>query len=77
MTLRPEPAGWTDDAWRAGSLPPELIQAARSPKQGGTTLVLDAGGQSVIVVLGDQGGDARVMWEYIRKHLTGQTAVRM
>jgi hypothetical protein len=77
VTLRPEPTGWTDDAWLAGSLPPALIQATRQPPQGGTTLVLDAGGQDVIVVVGEQGGDARQMWAFIRQHLTGKKTARM
>jgi len=77
VTVRSESAGWADDAWLAGSLPPALIQATRQPTQGGTTLVLDAGGQDVIVVVGEQGGDARQMWAFIRQHLTGKKAVRM
>jgi hypothetical protein len=76
VTVRPDSSGWTDDVPRGG-LPSALIQAARQPPQGGTTLVLDADGQDVIVVVGEQGGDARQMWAFIRQQLTGKKAARM
>jgi hypothetical protein len=76
VTVRPDSSGWTNDAPRGG-LPSALVQAARQPRQGGTTLVLDADGQDVIVVLGEQGGDARQMWAFIRQQLTGKKAARM
>jgi hypothetical protein len=77
VPVRPDAAGWAGDAWSAGGLPPALIQAARHPPEGGTTLILDAAGQDVIVVLGEQGGDARQMWAFIREQVTGKKAVRM
>jgi hypothetical protein len=74
----PEPG-----TWRAGfsavpgGLPPALVSAARRPRDGGSTLVLDAGGQNVIVVLDSRGGDARLMWACIQKYLAGGKAIRM
>ena len=76
MTVQPDSSGWTDGVPRGG-LPSALIQATRQPPQGGTTLVLDADGQDVIVVVGEQGGDARQMWAFIRQQLTGKKAARM
>ena len=51
--------------------------AARRPREGGSTLVLDAGGQNVIVVLDSDGGEASLMWACIQKYLTGGKAIRM
>jgi hypothetical protein len=58
-------------------LPAPLWLAARRPPEGGSTLVLDAGGQNVVVVLGEQGGDARQMWAFIQQQLSGRKTVRM
>jgi len=59
------------------SLPPALRAAARRPAHGGRTLVLDAGGQNVVVVLGEEGGGASRMWAFIQQELTGRKTVRM
>ena len=61
---------------RAGSPPSALVRAVRSPHRGGSTLVLDADGQNVIVVVAD-GGDPMLMWAFIKQHLSGRKAVRM
>jgi len=58
-------------------LPSPLRLAARRPPEGGSTLVLDAGGQNVVVVLGEEGGDARQMWAFIQQQLSGRKTVRM
>jgi hypothetical protein len=60
-----------------GGPPAALVSAARSPGEGGSTLVLDAGGQNVIVVLDSDGGEAGLMWACIQKYLSGGKAVRM
>ncbi len=78
MTRPPESA-----AWQAGfgptpaGPPPALISATRRPREGGSTLVLDAGGQNVIVVLDEDGGEANLMWAFIQRCLTGRKAIRM
>ena len=58
-------------------LPSALRMAARRPPEEGSTLVLDAGGQNVVVVLGKEGGDARLMWAFIQRQLSGRKTVRM
>jgi hypothetical protein len=58
-------------------LPSELRMAAHRPPPGGAALVLDAGGQNVVVVLGEEEGDARQIWAFIQQQLTGRKTVRM
>ena len=58
-------------------LPSPLRLAARRPPEGGSTLVLEAGGQNVVVVLGEEGGDAKKMWTFILQQLSGRKTVRM
>jgi hypothetical protein len=58
-------------------LPPALRRAARRPPPGGSTLVLDAGGQLVVLVLGEDEGDARLIWAFIQQQLSGRKTVRM
>ena len=58
-------------------LPSALRMAAHRPAPGGSTLVLDAGGQNVVVVLGEDEGDARLIWTFIQQQLTGRKTVRM
>lgn len=65
--IHPEPA----------PLPAELRMAAHRPPSGGAVLVLDAGGQNVVVVLGEEEGDAGEIWAFIQQQLTGQKTVRM
>jgi hypothetical protein len=60
-----------------GGPPPALVSAARRPAEGGSTLVLDTGDQKVIVVLGEDGGEASLMWAFIQRYLTGGKAIRM
>ncbi len=59
-----------------GGPPAELLVAASRPRAGGSTLILDADGQNVIVVLAEDGGDAALMWAFIQRHLSGWKAVR-
>jgi hypothetical protein len=61
----------------ATALPTELRQAVCRPPEGGSTLVLEAAGQNVVVVLGEDGGDAVLMWAFIQHLLSGRKAVRM
>jgi hypothetical protein len=68
----------TSRYWPApGGPPPALVSAVRRPPEGGSTLVLDAGDQTVIVVLGEDGGEAGLMWAFIQKHLRGGKVIRM
>jgi hypothetical protein len=52
--------------------PSSLRSAARRPADGDRALVLDAGGENVVVVLGDDAGDAGAIWSFIRQRMTGQ-----
>jgi hypothetical protein len=68
----------TSRSWPSrGGPPAALVSAARSPGEGGSTLVLDADGQNVIVVLDSGGGEAGLMWACIQKYLSGGKAIRM
>jgi hypothetical protein len=58
-------------------MPSSLRFAARRPADGDRALVLDAGGEKVIVVLGEDAGDAGAIWGFIRQRMTGQDACRM
>jgi hypothetical protein len=49
--------------------PSALRTAARRPADGDRTLVLDAGGENVIVVLGEEAGDAGEIWTFIRQRM--------
>ena len=48
-----------------------LRTAARRPADGDRALVLDVGGENVIVVLGEDAGDAGEIWNFIRQRMTG------
>jgi len=72
-----EPAARQADVRPGADSPPlALVQAVRSPHRGSSTLVLDADGQNVIVVVAD-GGDPMLMWAFIKQHLSGRKAVRV
>jgi hypothetical protein len=58
-------------------LPSALRRAAHRPPPGGSTLVLDAGGQNVVLVLGEDEGDARLIWAFVQQQLNGRKTVRM
>jgi hypothetical protein len=58
-------------------LPSALRLAAHRPPPGGSTLVLNAGGQNVVVVLGQDEGDAKLIWAFIQQQLSGRKTVRM
>jgi hypothetical protein len=67
--LMPQPA--TDPA-----IPLALTSATRRPV-GGNTLIFDAGGEDVIVVLDTAGADARQIWDFIQRRRTGRKIGRM
>jgi hypothetical protein len=78
VTGQPEWAGGQADLGPpSGGAPPALVSAVRRPREGGSTLVLDADGQNVIVVLAEEGGEAHLMWAFIQKYLTGRKTIRM
>jgi hypothetical protein len=54
------------------AMPSSLRTAARRPSDGDRALVLDAGGENVIVVLSEDAGDAGAIWNFIRQRMTGQ-----
>jgi hypothetical protein len=65
----PQPG--VDDA-----IPLPLSAAARRPA-GGHTLIVDAGGEDVIVVLGTAGADAGQIWDFIQQRRTARKTGRM
>jgi len=69
-------AGFFPDI-RPPELPSALRMAAHRPPPGGSTLVLDAGGQNVVVVLGADESDAKLIWAFIQQQLSGRKTVRM
>jgi hypothetical protein len=58
-------------------MPSSLRTAARRPGDGDRTLVLDAGGENVIVVLGEEPGDAGEIWNFIRQRMSGRDSGQM
>ena len=54
------------------SMPSALRAAARRPGYFDRAVVLDAGGESVVVVLGEDAGDADAIWDFIRQRMAGQ-----
>jgi hypothetical protein len=76
-TERPDDLRDVSPADPEASLPPALRFAARRPDPGGSTLVLDAGGQKVVVVLSEDGGNPWLIWGFIKQQLTGKKTVRM
>jgi hypothetical protein len=53
-------------------MPSSLRTAARRPADGDRALVLDAGGENVVVVLGEEAGDASAIWSFIRQRMAGR-----
>jgi hypothetical protein len=62
-------AAYLPSAGAPATTPSSLRTAARRPADGDRTLVLDAGGENVIVVLGDEAGDAGEIWNFIRQRM--------
>jgi hypothetical protein len=56
--------------------PLPLSTAARRPA-GSQTLIVDAGGEDVIVVLGTASADARQIWDFIQQHRTARKTGKM
>jgi hypothetical protein len=56
----------------ATAMPSSLRTAARRPADGDRALVLDVGGENVVVVLGEDAGDAGAIWSFIRERMTGR-----
>jgi hypothetical protein len=59
------------------AMPSTLRAAARRPGYFDRAVVLDAGSENVIVVLGEEAGDADAIWAFIRQRMTGQNGDRM
>jgi hypothetical protein len=75
----PEETGIAAFRPQAGLGPPiplPLSTAARRPA-GGQTLIVDAGGEDVIVVLGPAGADAREIWDFIQRRRTARKTGKM
>jgi hypothetical protein len=58
------------------AIPLPLSAAARRPA-GGHTLIVDAGGEDVIVVLDSVGADAGQIWDFIQQRRTARKTGRM
>jgi hypothetical protein len=76
-TGRPDEPRAISPADPQASLPTALRLAAHRPAPGGSTLVLDASGQKVVVVLSEDGGNAWLIWGFIKQQLSGRKTVRM
>jgi hypothetical protein len=57
-------------------IPLPLSTAARRPA-GGHTLIVDVGGEDVIVVLDTAGADARQIWDFIQRRRTARKTGKM
>ena len=60
----------------APAIPPALRTAARRTA-GSRTLIVDAGGEDVIVVLDAAGSDAKQIWDFIQQHRAARKTGRM
>ena len=77
--------GRSDDINLAAYLPPgasptmpsALRAAARRPGYFDRAVVLDAGADNVVVVLGEEAGDANAIWDFIRQRMTGPNTGQM
>lgn len=58
------------------AMPLPLSTAARRPA-GGRTLIVDAGGEDVIVVLDAAGADAGQIWDFIQQRRTARKTGKM
>jgi hypothetical protein len=67
--FRPQPGADPD-------IPLPLSTAARRPA-GGHTLIVDAGGEDVIVVLDPAGADAQQIWDFIQRRRTARKTGKM
>jgi hypothetical protein len=57
------------------AMPSALRAAARRPGYFDRAVVLDAGVDNVVVVLGEESGDANAIWDFIRQRMTGNTGL--
>jgi hypothetical protein len=60
----------------APAIPAALSSVASRPA-GAETLIVDANGEDVIVVLDPAGADARQIWDFIQQRKTGRKTGRM
>jgi hypothetical protein len=58
------------------AIPVPLSTAARRPADG-RTLIVDAGGEDVIIVLDPVGADAQQIWDFIKQHRTARKTGKM
>lgn len=66
-------AAYLPPADPAPVMPSSLRTAARRPADGDRALVLDAGGENVVVVLGEEAGDAGAIWSFIQQRISQNT----
>jgi hypothetical protein len=70
-------AAYLPPAGAPAAMPSSLRTAARRPADGDRALVLDAGGENVIVVLGEGPGDAGEIWDFIRQRMSRRSCGQM
>jgi hypothetical protein len=56
---------------------PSALKAAARRTADGRTLIVEAGGEDVIVVLDAAGADARQIWDFIQQRKAGRKTSRM
>lgn len=56
------------------AMPSSLRAASRRPGLFNRAIVLGVGGENVVVVLGDDAGDADAVWGFIRQRMAGRSA---
>ena len=59
------------------AIPSPLSSTAARRLADGQTLIVDAGGEDVIVVLDSAGADARQIWDFIQRHRTARNTGKM
>ena len=77
-TGQPDGTGLATSLPQPGTAPaiPSALQTAARRLAGGRTLIVDAGGEDVIVVLDAAAADARQIWEFIQQRMTVRKTAR-
>lgn len=57
------------------AMPSTLRAAASRPGHIDRAIVLDAGSENAVVVLGEEAGDPDAIWDFIRQRMTGNTGL--
>ncbi len=60
-----------DDTVPVTPVPPSLLAAAQDPRQSGSPVHLAVGGDDIIAVIGNEGGDPHEWWSAIQRLASG------